>query len=133
MGNKIKHLEFIQGIINRLSQNSFLLKGWSVILISGLFALAAKESNPLFIYLSYFPSIAFWALDGYFLHQERLFRALYNLVRETDESKINFSMDTSEVKKNVNSWLKISVSMTLIVFHGTILLSITIVMCIINK
>ena len=37
MENKQKHLELIQGVINRLSSNSFLLKGWSVVLISALF------------------------------------------------------------------------------------------------
>ncbi len=30
---KHKHLELIQGVINRLSTNPFLLKGWSVVLI----------------------------------------------------------------------------------------------------
>lgn len=28
MENKIKHLEFIQGVINRMANNSFMLKGW---------------------------------------------------------------------------------------------------------
>ena len=31
MNNKHKHLELIQGVINRLSTKSFLLKGWSVV------------------------------------------------------------------------------------------------------
>ena len=38
MSSKLSHLEMIQGIVNRLSQNSFLLKGWTVVLVSGLFA-----------------------------------------------------------------------------------------------
>jgi hypothetical protein len=41
MERKLKHLELIQGVINRMAHCSFLLKGWSVILISGLFALGA--------------------------------------------------------------------------------------------
>ena len=40
MENKIKHLEIIQGIINRMAGNSFALKGWAVTLIAGIFALA---------------------------------------------------------------------------------------------
>ena len=36
MESKIRHLEMIQGVINRLSTNSFLLKGWSLSLITGL-------------------------------------------------------------------------------------------------
>ena len=82
MENKRSHLEMIQGVVNRLSHNSFLLKGWSVILVSAMFAIAAKDSNMIFIYLAYFPAISFWGLDGYFLHQERLFRALYDHVRK---------------------------------------------------
>ena len=81
MGSKIKHLEMIQGIVNRLAQNSFQLKGWSVILVSAMFALAANNTNNIFIYLAYFPAFAFWILDGYFLWQERLYRKLYDHVR----------------------------------------------------
>lgn len=133
MDNKLKHLEMIQGIINRLSQNSFLLKGWSVILVSGLFALAAQNSQVMFIYLAYFPAIAFWILDGYFLHQERLFRALYDRVRNLNEDEIDFSMNTSIVKEKVVSWIEVSLSKTLIIFHGAVVSSIIIVMIIILK
>ena len=45
MERKGKHLEFIQGTVNRLSTNSFLLKGWSVVLVSALFALASADFN----------------------------------------------------------------------------------------
>ena len=63
---KQSHLEMIQGIVNRMSQNPFLLKGWSVVLISALFALAANNTKILFIYLAYLPDFAFWILDAYF-------------------------------------------------------------------
>lgn len=128
MEKKHAHLEMIQGVVNRLSHNSFLLKGWSVVLISALFALAAGNSNVLFIYLSYFPSIAFWILDGYFLWQERLFRSLYDLVRHKNEEEIDFSMDTSIVLDKVDSWSCVVFSKTLLIFHGTVLGSIIIVM-----
>ena len=78
MDSKLKHLEFIQGVVNRLSTNSFLLKGWSVVLVAALLALSAKDRNILFILLAYLPTLVFWGLDGYFLWQERLYRALYN-------------------------------------------------------
>ena len=70
-----------------------MLKGWSVVLVSAFFALAAKDSNVLFVYLAYFPAISFWCLDGYFLWQEKLYRALYDYVRVLEEDKIDFSMD----------------------------------------
>jgi len=124
---KVSHLEMIQGVVNRLSQNSFLLKGWSVILVSALFALAASNLKILFVYLACFPAIAFWILDGYFLWQERLFRALYDNVRGLEEEDIDFSMDTSVVKDKVAPWIKVIFSKTLLLFHGTILGAIIVV------
>ena len=131
--NKRSHLVMIQNIINRLSQNSFLLKGWSVVLVSGLFALAAKESKNLFIYLAYFPALAFWLLDGYFLWQERLFRELYNYVLKLDDTKIDFSMNTSIVKEKARSWKRATFSLTLFVFHGAVIIAISLVIFFLGK
>ena len=131
MENKTKHLEMIQGIINRLAHCSFLLKGWTVVLVAGLFALAAKDSKAFFIYLAYFPALAFWALDGYFLRQERLYRKLYDKVRKIDAEDVDFAMNTSPIVNEVDSWYIVSLSKTLVIFHGTIVLTIAIVMVII--
>ena len=128
MEKKQVHLEMIQGTVNRLSNNSFLLKGWTVVLVSALFALAAGNTKAYFIYLAYFPAIAFWVLDGYFLWQERLFRALYDQVRQMKEEEIDFSMDVCVVKKEVKPWSDVIFSMTLLIFHGTVLASIVVVM-----
>ena len=131
MENKQLHIELIQGVINRLARCSFLLKGWSVVLVSALFALAANNTNIYFIYLAFFPAIAFWILDGYFLWQETLFRALYDHVRELEENKIDFSMDTSSLDGIDESWPGAAFSVTLLIFHGVIIVSILIIMCII--
>ena len=128
MEKKQAHLQMIQAVINRLSQNSFLLKGWSVILISALFALAANNAKVLFIYLAYFPTIAFWVLDGYFLKQERLFRKLYDHVRDIDENDIDFNMNTGNATDDSGSWIDSMFSTTLILFHGTIFISVLVVM-----
>ncbi len=85
MESKIAYLQMIQAVIARMAGNSFLIKGWSVTLVAALFALAAANTNALFVYLAYFPSFMFWALDAYFLRQERLFRKLYDDVRASDE------------------------------------------------
>lgn len=130
MESKIKHLEMIQGVINRMAHNSFLLKGWSVILVSALFALAAKDSNICFVILAYFPALAFWILDGYCLWQERLFRALYDKVRKMNEADIDFSMDTLDLVGEVKPWRKVTFSKTLRLFHGAIVGTILVVMLI---
>lgn len=131
MDKKLAHLNMIQMTINRFSGNSFLLKGWSVVLVSALFALAAKDSESMFIYLAYFPAIAFWILDGYYLWQERLYRRLYNQVRDMQESDITYSMDTFVIQVSEGGWCSAIFSKTLFVFHGTIIGSVIIVMLII--
>ena len=131
MENKRAHLKMIQAVVNRMSVNSFQLKGWSVVLISALFALAAGNSQALFVYLAYFPSIAFWMLDAYFLRQERLFRKLYDRVRYLDEPEVDFSMDTSAADAEVAAWPDVVFSKTLLLFHGTVFASIVIVMLVI--
>ena len=130
MEAKIAHLQMIQGVINRMAGNSFLIKGWSVTLVAALFALAAAGSNPLFVYLAYFPSFSFWALDAYFLRQERLFRRLHDHVRALPPANIDFSMDTSPFDAEVDPQLKVGFSETLRLFHGTVTGAIIVVMVI---
>ena len=125
MEKKLKHLEMLQAIISRMSRNSFLLKGWNVVLVSAIFALASTESKASLVFLAYLPAAIFWLLDGYFLHQERLFRKLYDKVRLMAEEDIDFSMNTAPVKIEVASWLRVAFSRTLLLFHGAILLTIT--------
>ena len=124
--NKRAHLEIIQSVIARMPANSFHLKGWSVTLVSALFALAAGGANPRYVYLAYFPVVAFWILDDYFLWKEKLFRSLYNEVRALDEEQIDFSMDTSGI--DGGSWSEATLSTTLRIFHETVFASIVVVM-----
>ena len=127
MSDRVAHLQIIQGVINRLSQNSFLLKGWAVVLVSGLFALAAGSSEILFVCLAYLPAIAFWWLDAYYLRQERLYRALYNEMREIEDADVDFAMDTRSVADKVAPWYKVAVSPTIIAFHLTLTGAVTLV------
>jgi len=128
MDNKRAHLQMLQAVITRMSTDSFLLKGWSVLLVSALFALAAADSQKGFVYLAYFPAIAFWLLDAYYLRQERLFRELYDRVRKLEEVDVDFSMDTSVVAGEVASWSEVAFSVTIRMFHGVVIASILVVM-----
>ena len=118
MENKVAHLEMIQRVIARMASNSFLIKRWSVTLVVALFALAAADRNVLFVCLACFPALMFWALDAYFMRQERLFRKLYDRVRGAES--IDFSMDTRPFKAEVAGILGVAWSVTLRLFHGTI-------------
>lgn len=117
--NKHKHLEFVQAAVNRMAGNLFLLKGWSITLIAALFALAAKDANTSYVLIAYFPLLIFWCLDGYFLSQERRFRALYDQVRNMNESDIDFSMDTRLFSDDPrNSWAGAILSRTLVIYYA---------------
>lgn len=133
MDNKQKHLEFLQGAINRMAGNLFLLKGWTVTLIAALFALSAKDANQIYAVIAYYPLLIFWVLDGYFLSQERCFRSLYDHVRKLDESKIDFSMDTRAFKHEYrNTWLGAMFSRTLLVYYVALAIVLLILIAVIH-
>lgn len=119
MDNKLKHLELVQGIINRMAGNSFALKGWAVTLVAGIFALASKDTDKMYFLIAYVPILVFWGLDTYYLLQERLFRSLYDKVRNTEEEKIDFNMDTflPEFNTDKNKYLNCFISKTELWFY----------------
>ena len=125
MESKLKHLEFIQGVINRLASDSFRIKGWSVVLVAALFVLLAREGRIDFLYIGLIPVVFFWGLDGYFLWQERLFRALYDHVRGLDEPAVDFSMETGAFRTGLRrTWIGATLSSTLILFYGALIAAI---------
>lgn len=83
---KLKHLEFIQNVITRMNTNSFLIKGWTVTIVSAILVIYASTQNITFILFGLFPTFIFWFLDTYYLTQERKFRGLYNDVAEVSEN-----------------------------------------------
>ena len=69
MEARVKHLEFVQSVINRLASDSFRMKGWAVVLVAALLILVllAREGRIEFAYIGFVPVLVFWGLDGYFL------------------------------------------------------------------
>ncbi len=132
MENKRKHLEFIQNVINRMARNSFLLKGWCITIVAALIALAAKENNSNFLVVTIIPIFMFWILDGYFLYQERLYRALYDEVRVKKEDQINYSMNTMEFAGNRNTWFRSVFSKTLNILYVSLILLVLLAYYFIN-
>ena len=95
MDAKMQHLQMIQDIISRMAGNSFLLKGWAVTLIAGIFALSSNDTDKVYFLVAYIPILVFWGLDSYYLCQERKYRKLYDYVRIKDNAQVDFSMNTS--------------------------------------
>lgn len=105
---KLKHLEIIQGAVNRLANNSFLIKGWTITISLAGFGLFINNNSPALLISVIFADIIFWILDAYYLRQERLFRALYEDVVDIQSRKKGMgakalSMDTSRYYKKVSS------------------------------
>lgn len=94
--NRIRYLESIQKIIERLSNCSFYLKGWAVTLVAGLTALAAKDSNTGYALIAYIPVACFWFLDSYYLMMERQFKDLYKAQADLAEPLNDFSINCSD-------------------------------------
>ena len=124
MDNKIKHLEMIQEIINRMAKNSFTLKGWTLTLVAGIFTLFGCNDKSLLCLIAYIPIVVFWGLDSYYLLQERLFRTLYNKVSTLPEDKIDFNMNTNlpEFKDKKNIFYNCLFSKTEIIFYLSLVL-----------
>jgi hypothetical protein len=87
MEAKLKHLEFIQGVINRHNSNSFMIKGWAITTSSALFAIAGAIKEPYVVLIAIVPIFMFWGLDAYFLSNERCFIDLFN-ARNKDKIKL---------------------------------------------
>ena len=105
--NKRSHLTMIQGIISRMGNNSFALKGWSVGIMIAIYAFARQNSNKAVI-ITLIPLIVFWILDTYYLSLERKFRMLYDDVRYKDEKEINYSMNFNDINIKIGEVKKIN-------------------------
>lgn len=114
----VKHLEITQVVINRLGRNSFLLKSWSMTILIAAMVLIAKENlqNQYSVLTLFLPVAGFWILDGYFLWQERLFRHVYDEIRQQTDT--DFKMDLGKHKgKPKCSWISAIFSVTLVIFY----------------
>jgi uncharacterized membrane protein len=129
--NKIAHLQMIQGVIDRMGGNLFYLRGWSITLLAGLFAISTSDVlkvvkwAPLLFFILF---ILFWIYDAYFLSLERKFRGLYDKVRQFSEEQIDFSMNISEFKTHADKTLLACLfSPTLLGFYGILGLSMLVI------
>src|SRR5205809_6401019 len=96
---RLEHLKMVQGIVARMAQNSFLLKGWSVTLTAGILVAAAVGNDATFSPLALLPALVFWVLDAFYLRQERLFGVLHDdICAAFGEDPATFSLDIKRVQ-----------------------------------
>ncbi|MBV8875927.1 MAG: hypothetical protein JO014_24725 [Metakosakonia sp.] len=128
MDDKIAHLGFIQGVINRMGSNSFMIKGWCITLVAAIFALSADKANSNFAYLALFPLVIFWGLDTFFLRQEKMYRKLYEEVANEIVKSDKFTMNASVYSKDIGCYLEVAFTKTLFPFYGVMTVMILIFM-----
>ena len=127
---KSKHIDLVQSIITRMAQNSFVIKGWMITIVVGLFFIDKKEEdnlqNNFLIYL--FPIIGFWLLDSYYLWQERLYRKLYGSVISNLKESSDLKLSVEEFK-NSTKYLSALFSITEILTYLPVALFVFLILC----
>lgn len=104
--DKRVYLQMIQGVVSRMGNNLFYLRGWSITIIMGALAFLSQiniNHNLIFLLIIIgIITLLFWIYDGYFLALERRYRNLYNdICKKTDE--IDFSMDVNKYSKVIDN------------------------------
>jgi hypothetical protein len=116
---KRAHMEIVQPVVTRMAANSFQLKGWAVVLVSGLFGLAAADVGRNLAFVAYLPTIAF--------------RKLYDHVRVLDDDDIDYSMNTMPFDQAVAPAWRVALSKTLVWFYGPLLVTVVVVSIVVSR
>lgn len=126
-----KEIDLIQNCINRMANNSFLLKGWLVSVIAVIVALSPEELNKFIVVVTVIMvSASFWYLDAFFLRIEKLYRKLYEWVlenRKQGKRDYQYDLNPHRFDMQVEGIIKVMFSKTLRWFYGVIFFLILIV------
>lgn len=125
--NKIKHLEMIQNVINRLSNNSFYIKGWAITIFIAILSLLKISDSAIYAKLCIFSILLFFYLDTYYLFLERRFRELYKETLSKTEEAIDFKM---QIQKPKMEFFKTFASFSILPFYLVLLFAAIIMKCI---
>jgi hypothetical protein len=138
--NRIKHLEMVQAVVGRLASNSFLVKGWAITVSGAFFGFAVSRGETKLALVGLLPIVAFWSLDAYFLRSERLFRELYERVRQCDTNVEAFFMGATspEFMSRIapdcaaKSWKKTLRRPSLLAFYLTLIVAMVLIVLLIR-
>lgn len=130
--NLHKELDLIQSVINRMANNSFLIKGWTMTLMSALIAfgkdlLLDKTNGVYYLLMMIGILIPFWWLDAYYLRQEKVFRKVYERAISDPESqkRLKYDLNPHKIADEVHGTLKTMWSKTIMWFYITFILLIS--------
>lgn len=133
---QVKHLEMIQAVVSRLGNNAFFIKGWAITLTAAFVGFAVNQDRWELAAASVAPTLLFWVLDTSFLRNERLFRALFDRVKNGDEDpffmgatskgfveRLRAAAEGSDSRLDVSSRFRTFWRQTLLVFYGAVISS----------
>ena len=126
---KIRYLEMIEAIIERMANNCFQLKGWAITLVAIIGSISVKDADKRFIIVAIIPVVGFFFLDGYYLQQERRYKLLYKNVSLMKKKEIDFNLDASKATGNAKEmeqlcYCKCLFSKSVICFYGLLFATI---------
>ncbi len=116
-----KEIDLVQGVINRMGNNSFLVKGWAITLVVASFLLSNVS---YYHFIAFLPWLVFWYMDAFFLQTEKLYRTLYNwLIANRPKNQDSLlEMDPKRLKerfgRDTPSLREVMFSRTLFAFYG---------------
>lgn len=97
-----KEIDLIQSCINRMGQNSFLVKGWMISIIAvAIGILPEKLDINILSTMGIIVVLCFWYLDGFFLCTEKLFRLKYEWVIVNRYHNDNYFYDLNPYNKKM--------------------------------
>ena len=118
----VAHLQIVQAVISRMAANSFALKALAVSVTAGGLAVVGTAANPSsqLLLAALIPVGMFGLLDARYLRLEKLYRKLYDGVRQ-GEVDDPFTMDFSRYTSSVESHRQIAWTWSVGGFYGTLL------------
>lgn len=95
--NKATHLRLIVELLDQLNKASLYSKRWCISICAVFLALSSQVQGVQVAYLALFPLLFLWILDAQNERREALLYRLYERVRKTPESEIDFDINLRPV------------------------------------
>ncbi|MEV5121916.1 hypothetical protein AB0K49_03770 [Streptomyces decoyicus] len=117
---EVKHLEFLQAVIARHANTSFVVKSWAMTVSGAFIAVATRGPSWKTAVVALGLAAGFWLLDSYYLGQERKFRTLYEKVADRRTPQVPpFTMDAEQHGDRV-PWRDVALSRTMLLSYGVL-------------
>ena len=98
------HIKVMQGVIQRMAENSRSCKVWCVTLVAATLVLVARTGEPRHALIALIPTLLFLFLDSYYLALERAFIGSQNaFVAKLHEAELELT-DVYKVAPTCMGW-----------------------------